>query len=118
VAVYVDHLRRWPIDQTAPQARSTARRNQGQWCHLWADTVAELHVLAARIGQRMAWFQDRPGFPHYDLTPAQRYKAIAAGAREQDLRAWLRSRKRMQTNKKPPGSDGSRAATRWTVDVS
>jgi hypothetical protein len=63
-------------------------------CHLTADTVAELHEFAARIGMRRSWFQsDTPagkrvlppvGSWHYDLTPAKRAAAVRAGAVETD----------------------------------
>jgi hypothetical protein len=59
-------------------------------CHMWADTVEELHAFASRIGLRRAWFQMSRGarrLPHYDLNPSRRAKAIAAGAIELDRRA-------------------------------
>jgi hypothetical protein len=45
------------------------------------DDLAELHDLAARIGMRRSWFQDKP-WPraHYDVTESKRAQAIAAGA--------------------------------------
>lgn len=55
-------------------------------CHLAADDVAELHTLAVAIGLNPLWFQEdrhrRFWMPHYDLTPAKRTAAIAAGAVE------------------------------------
>lgn len=51
--------------------------------HLFTDCadLAELHALAARIGLRRAWFQNKPGrLPHYDLTRAKQAAAIRAGA--------------------------------------
>ncbi len=70
MTVYVDEVRRWPT-----RIRCFA---QGS-AHLTADTLGELHALAARIGLRRAWFQGGR-IPHYDLTPAKREAAIAAGA--------------------------------------
>lgn len=53
-------------------------------CHLYADSPDELHAMAKAIGLRREWFQDRPDFPHYDLVPARRVRAVALGAIEQE----------------------------------
>lgn len=84
MAAYVDRLRdysAWTARMDG-QTRRTSSRNAHLWCHLWADTPEELHALARRIGLKRAWFQDRPGFPHYDLTPGRRALALRAGAVE------------------------------------
>lgn len=52
-------------------------------CHMLADTVAELHEFAARIGLKREWFQPASR-PHYDLSKAKRAEALAAGAIEVD----------------------------------
>ena len=58
----------------------------GYWSgggHMQADTLDELHTMAARLGMRREWFQSKPGRPwhdHYDLTQARRERAIALGA--------------------------------------
>jgi hypothetical protein len=70
MAVYVDDMR-----LQARVGRITAR-----WSHLHADSVDELHGFARSIGLKRAWFQDKPGFPHYDLTDTKRREAIRAGA--------------------------------------
>jgi hypothetical protein len=65
-------------------------------CHMFADTIDELHVLAGRIGLRRAWFQEKPGFPHYDLTESKRRLAIAEGVREvgrREMVAFMRARR-------------------------
>lgn len=49
-------------------------------CHLFANTLAELHEAADRIGLKRVWFQGHPRLPHYDLTAAKRVAAIRAGA--------------------------------------
>jgi hypothetical protein len=70
VAVYVDE----------PVWEWRGRR----WCHLTADTIAELHDFAARLGLLRQWFQSRPDRPwqdHYDLPENVRLQAIACGAR-------------------------------------
>jgi len=74
VTVYVDDWRQ----------RAAVGRITGTWSHLFAgpwDDVAELHQLAASIGLRRSWYQDKP-WPrsHYDVTEARRQAAIAAGA--------------------------------------
>lgn len=63
--------------------------------HLLADTLDELHAMAARVGLKREWFQDAGKTPHYDLCQAKRRLAIAAGAVEIDrrqtvqvIRAW------------------------------
>ena len=86
MAVYVDALFEWPIELTEnPQARRVAGYTGGQWCHMWADTLQELHAMADKVGMRRSWFQDRQTFPHYDLTPSKRRLAVAYGAVEQEL---------------------------------
>ena len=54
----------------------------GPACHMVADSADELHAMAARLGLQRAWFQDRPGCPHYDLTTARRALAVRFGAVE------------------------------------
>lgn len=69
MTVYVDETLEWP--------------GKGLWCHMATDSpegVLELHRLAAKIGMKRSWFQNRPNLPHYDLRPSMRAKAIAAGA--------------------------------------
>ncbi|KDP00188.1 DUF4031 domain-containing protein [Mycobacterium avium] len=79
-------------------ARIPARvgRYDTRWSHLFADTQAELHGFAARLGLQRRWFQDptkvgkplaKPGSRaaenwHYDVTDAKRKQAIALGAIE------------------------------------
>ena len=67
--------------------------------HLFADTLAELHAFAARIGLRRAWFQvpspDYHRLPHYDLTAAKRAQAVAHGAIELDARAAIKKWKQI-----------------------
>lgn len=69
------------------------------WCHMGTDDhtdvgLAELHVMAVRIGLRRAWFQNKLGFPHYDLTPALRATAVRAGAQEVGMVEYVRRTKR------------------------
>jgi hypothetical protein len=73
MAVYVDPLRKtdrtdnWPFDS---------------FCHLYADTDAELHKMASDLYLCKGWFQDKANFPHYDITAAKREAAIRLGAEQ------------------------------------
>jgi len=78
MSVYVDELRTYIIHQ----------RHGPQWCHLLADSVAELHVFATRLGLKRHWFQDGR-WPHYDLTVNKRALAIQLGAKEIHSRDWI-----------------------------
>lgn len=51
-----------------------------RWAHLMADTLAELHAMAARLGLPRGAFQDRHSGAHYDLDAFQREQAIRLGA--------------------------------------
>lgn len=46
-------------------------------CHLIADTDAELHAMAARIGVARKWYQG----DHYDIALSKRALAITYGAK-------------------------------------
>lgn len=66
------------------RAYATPLRNK-QWCHMMSDDLTdagleELHAMAQRIGLKREWFQNKPRFPHYDLTPRRRGLAIQHGA--------------------------------------
>lgn len=54
------------------------------WCHLYADSLEELHEFAKKIGLKCEWFQAPPkcSLPHYDMVESRRAKAIKAGAIE------------------------------------
>lgn len=50
-----------------------------RWAHLLADSVPELHAMAAQLGiPRRAW-QNRPSGVHYDVPAHLRDRAIALG---------------------------------------
>ena len=51
-----------------------------RWAHLMADTLDELHAMAARLGIPRRAFQDKPSGAHYDVTAQLRERAIALGA--------------------------------------
>lgn len=96
MAVYVDEIfeaNPLAFAETNPMARQAARHGT-KWCHLWChpDTPAErekLHAIAEAIGLRRSYFQDRDGFPHYDLVPGKRRMALQSGAVFKDLREWI-----------------------------
>jgi hypothetical protein len=99
--VYVDSLVEYgPAFYRGADAAQTGRvgaRNGHQWCHLYADTEAELHAFAVRIGMKRAWAQvSRRGTPHYDLTPGRRAAAVKAGAVELDRHAACALRARLR----------------------
>lgn len=52
--------------------------------HMTADSLAELHEFAAKIGVNRCWLHPGSRFPHYDVTEPQREAALAAGARSVD----------------------------------
>ena len=72
MSVYVDPLTpclrsfQWPYNDS---------------CHLFADSLEELHKLAGKIGLKREWFQGAR-IPHYDLTAGKRELAVRMGAVE------------------------------------
>jgi hypothetical protein len=68
VTVYVDNVRH--------------RFGRMIMCHLWADTVDELHAFAANLGLQRSWFQCPPkaSWEHYDISLGVKAKAIVLGA--------------------------------------
>ena len=61
-------------------------------CHMIADTDAELHAMADRIGVARRWFQG----DHYDIALSKRALAVRHGAREITLRqlGWMAMKRR------------------------
>lgn len=62
-----------------------------QACHCWADgegtpsgnMIEELHDFCLnKLRMRVEWFQNKPFFPHYDLTARRRKDAVKLGAIE------------------------------------
>jgi len=79
--IYVDPLTEYARDQIKPEARKFGTR----WCHMIADTPAELHAMASDIGLRVEWHQtsgNRAALNHYDLTPSKRALALRRGVKE------------------------------------
>jgi Protein of unknown function (DUF4031) len=72
--------------------------------HLQADSPAELHAFAARLGLRRSAFQTRPRKPehdHYDLTRAGRERAIELGAIPEHWRDATRRRRALRYQRTP-----------------
>ena len=66
-------------------------------CHMFADTIAELHDMAGKIGMKRQWFQPL-SFPHYDVAKGRRAAAVALGAVEVDRRQGYEVRKRLRAD--------------------
>lgn len=67
-----------------------------RWCHMIADTLDELHELAARIGLLRSWFQPS-SVPHYDIGSGRiRELAVAAGAVDCDRHAFVAHMRRIR----------------------
>jgi hypothetical protein len=62
-------------------------------CHMIADSMTELHLMASLIGCREEWFQPR-SFPHYDIPLFRRAWALEYGAREVSRRELARIMRR------------------------
>lgn len=85
MTVYVDNMR--------------AKYGRMVMCHMLADTDAELHAMAAKIGVARKWFQAPPKHdPHYDIALSKRAAAVAGGAVEVTLRqmAAMNMRRRIE----------------------
>lgn len=54
-------------------------------CHMYADTLPELHVFAKSIGLKREWFQDHKKLKHYDLNDGRRRAAVKMGAEQTTL---------------------------------
>lgn len=51
-------------------------------CHMWADTIEELHAMADLIGVARKWLQQPPkaSWVHFDISLDRKVSALAAGA--------------------------------------
>lgn len=102
MTVYVDNFM---VRADVPHGGRVVR---GRWCHMTADTRAELDAMADRIGLRRQWIQ-HPGTwkEHYDVTLTKRAAAVRAEAVEIDLSqaVELYRRKRAGVDGAPPSAD-------------
>lgn len=85
MAVRVDCLKVWPT-RYACFAKGS--------CHMFADTLDELHAFAGKLGMKRAWFQGHALIPHYDLTPSRRKLALESGAVETTTKAELKLKRK------------------------
>jgi len=86
MACYVDTVRSYP----GKGLRFT------EFCHLLADTRAELHEMADALGIPSRFFQDHPWRWHHDLPEPLRARAVQLGALEvtmHEVGALLRARR-------------------------
>jgi hypothetical protein len=51
-----------------------------RWAHLMADTLDELHAMAALLGMPRRAFQDKTSGAHYDVDADLREDALRLGA--------------------------------------
>lgn len=82
MAVYVDNARN--------------RFGRMIMCHMIADTLEELHTMAAAIGMKRDWFQPK-SFPHYDVCLMRRKQAVERGAVEVDRKGLGQAMRRIKT---------------------
>lgn len=68
MTVYVDSMR--------------AHFGRMKMCHMLADSDAELHAMAEKIGVARRWHQSPGKDSHYDICMSKRVLAVAAGAVE------------------------------------
>lgn len=66
-------------------------------CHMVADTMDELHAMAAAIGMPRRAYQPR-SFPHYDVPLDRRAYAVALGAVEVDRRGIVAVMRRLRAD--------------------
>lgn len=45
--------------------------------HMAADTINELHTVAALLNLNRKWFQDKDGKPHYDVCQKKKKEALS-----------------------------------------
>lgn len=91
MSCYVDPL--FAMEGRNAPVKRVGERHGHRWCHLWADSLEELHQLAGKIGMKPEWFQDKRGFPHYDLVPPRRAHALRLGAIEFSAADWIRGKR-------------------------
>lgn len=69
MTVYVDDMYTVPMGEFNPKHR---RGVTYKMSHMIADTEAELHIMASKLGLKREWYQG----DHYDVTKSKRLEAI------------------------------------------
>lgn len=85
------------VDMVQPAPRS-CRWRWRIYSHMWADDPFDLQIMAKVLGLRQSWLHDKPGFPHYDVTPRKRNMAILWGAQVTTVRDYLRQRRQQNAS--------------------
>lgn len=67
-------------------------------CHMVADSLDELHVMADKIGVSRRHFQADASTPHYDICKTKRTKAVKHGAIEADRRTFVAAMRRIRAS--------------------
>ena len=69
-------------------------------CHMIADTPAELHAMADKIGVARRWYQAPPkaSFWHYDIAKSKRELALQFGAVECDRSSLVAALRRIRAS--------------------
>ena len=67
--------------------------------HMLADSAAELHAMADKIGVARKWFQGMASSPHYDICNEKRALAVAAGAQQVTRHQLAEVIRRINSNK-------------------
>lgn len=107
MSVYVDQLFK------TPKAYRKSKRAAWWWeraCHMWADSLEELHEMADRIGLKRQWCQTHTDPQHYDLTATKRAAALRAGALEGNLREYFRQKRRRMSGAGAPVAESTRSS--------
>lgn len=68
-------------------------------CHLVADTEAELHAMADKLGLKRKWYQGSASTPHYDVAKGKRELAVFLGVVEIDRRQMYAIIKKIRTER-------------------
>jgi hypothetical protein len=83
MTIYVDKSYGYSKEWMSDELKKKAHILGNEWCHLMSDkSVDELLAFAKKLGLKPEWFQDKKGFPHFDLTEKKRAQAIRKGAVE------------------------------------
>jgi len=91
VSVYVNR-----VFSATPLFTHHKRDRTWRWssaCHLFADSVEELHAMARALNINKRGFHRRVELPHYLLTTSKRAQAIELGAIEMEISAFYRQQR-------------------------